>query len=278
MLQAKEIFMKFTVLMSLYYKENAEYFEECLNSIKNQTVQADEIAIVIDGPIGDNLHRVINNWRACLPIRTLQLDKNVGLGQALNKGLAICSYELVFRMDTDDICYPDRFSLQLKAFEENEQLKLLGGHIEEYNERFDLLLGKRIVPIGNEAIRRRAILKSPFNHMTVAFRKAAVQSVGGYQHHALMEDYNLWLRMIANNYFVDNLDAVLVKARTGESMLRRRNGLNYIASEYKLFKLKRELKLQSFIGSVIVFFMRSIPRLMPAAILKFIYKTQRELK
>ncbi|MCL7671375.1 glycosyltransferase, partial [Enterobacter cloacae complex sp. OE43NF] len=79
--------MKFTVLMSLYYKENAEYFEECLNSIKNQTVQADEIAIVIDGPIGDNLHRVINNWRACLPIRTLQLDKNVGLGQALNKGL-----------------------------------------------------------------------------------------------------------------------------------------------------------------------------------------------
>ncbi|MFH2244667.1 glycosyltransferase [Enterobacter sichuanensis] len=270
--------MKFTVLMSLYYKENAEYFEQCLKSIKNQTVQANEIAIVIDGPIGERLHRVINNWRTCLPIKTLQLDKNVGLGQALNKGLAICTYDLVFRMDTDDICYPNRFSLQLKEFEENEKLMLLGGHIEEYNERFDMLLGKRMVPIGNEEIRRRATLKNPFNHMTVAFRKAAVQSVGGYQHHPLMEDYNLWLRMIASNYFVDNLDAVLVKARTGESMLRRRNGLNYITSEYKLFKLKRKLKLQSFIGSVAVFLIRSVPRLMSAAILKFIYKTQRELK
>ena len=270
--------MKFTVLMSLYYKENPEYFDQCLNSIKNQTVQADEIAIVIDGPIGDNLHKVIDFWRTCLPIKTLQLDRNVGLGQALNKGLAICANDLVFRMDTDDICYPKRFSLQLKAFEENENLMLLGGHIEEYNERFDILLGKRMVPIGNDAIRKRAVLKSPFNHMTVAFRKAAVQSVGGYQHHALMEDYNLWLRMIASKYFVDNLDVVLVKARTGESMLRRRNGLNYIASEYKLFKLKRELKLQSLIGSVAILFLRSIPRLMPASILKFIYKTQRDFK
>lgn len=270
--------MKFTVLLSLYYKENAEYFEQCLVSIKDQSIQASEVVIVIDGPVGDSLHKVIDNWRNCLPIKTLQLEKNVGLGQALNKGLSVCTYDLVFRMDTDDICYSNRFALQLQAFEEDEKLMLLGGHIEEYNESFDLLLGKRMVPIGNEEIRKRAIMKSPFNHMTVAFRKSAVVSVGGYQHHALMEDYNLWLRMIASNYLVNNLDAVLVKARAGESMLRRRSGINYIGSEYKLFKLKRELKLQPLIGNVAVFCIRAIPRLLPAPILRFIYKTQRELK
>lgn len=268
--------MKFTVLLSLYFKEKPEYFEACLESINNQTLRATEVVIVIDGHIDNELNDIIGKWNGTLPIKVLRLAENVGLGNALNKGLEICSNDIVIRMDTDDICCLNRFELQLAELYNDDSLVLLGGHIEEYSEKFDTYLGKRIVPIGDELIKRKAVIKNPFNHMTVAFRKSAVQAVGGYKHHSMMEDYNLWLRIIAANYKVGNLDAVLVKARTGNAMLLRRRGVDYIASEYALFKLKKELKLQSLPLNLIILLARSLPRLMSTSLLRFFYKTQRQ--
>lgn len=268
--------MNFSVLLSLYHREKASHLNECLQSIDSQSLKSNEIIIVLDGPVGKELCDVIDKWRATLPIRLLKLAENRGLGVALNKGLEFCSNEVILRMDTDDICTSERFRQQIDKLENDKELVLLGGHIDEFDEELTEPLGKRAVPIDYAAIKKQMAIKNPFNHMTVAFRRSAILAVGGYQHHAFMEDYNLWLRLISAGYKVENLDAVLVKARAGSSMLLRRKGIDYIKSEISLYKLKRKLQVQSLPIGLCVLILRTIPRILPALLLQFCYITQRK--
>ena len=102
--------------MSIYHKEDVAYFHEAMESIwSNQTTKPSEIVLVKDGPLTPGLDKAIQLWESKLAsiLKIVQLDKNVGLGAALNEGLLHCSYELVARMDTDDISYPSRFEKQL---------------------------------------------------------------------------------------------------------------------------------------------------------------------
>ncbi|WP_241297920.1 glycosyltransferase, partial [Enterobacter asburiae] len=124
--------MHFSVLMSLYDKEKPSYLEECFDSLANQTVKADEIVLVYDGPINEALCTVVDRWSMSLPIKIVALKKNVGLGQALNEGMKHCTYDYVMRMDTDDICQPTRFELQSVFMELNPDIDISGSCIREF--------------------------------------------------------------------------------------------------------------------------------------------------
>ena len=263
--------MNFSVLLSLYIKEKPNFLYECLESLENQTVQATEIIIVYDGPITPELGSIVNKYAEKLPIKIVQLPKNVGMGNAFNEGLKNCSYEWVFRMDTDDICIPERFEKQINFIKQNPDIVLLGSHIAEFNDNIKDLVSYRKVPIGTEAIKRYSLYRSPFNHMTVAYKKKVAIEAGGYKAY-LLEDYNLWLRIIAKGYKVENINDILVYARIGNNMIARRRGVNYIKGEWDLFKLKRELKLQNIFSGFFTFLLRVIPRILPTKILKTIYK------
>jgi len=88
-----------------------------------------------------------------------------------------------------------------------------------------------------------------------------------------MEDYNLWLRVIAAGYKVGNHPDVLLYARVGNGMHARRKGLEYIKSEKQLLDLKTRLKIQSPIHANILFIIRSVFRLMPSSLLGEFYNT-----
>ncbi|SQE30632.1 Uncharacterised protein [Mannheimia haemolytica] len=179
-------------------------------------------------------------------------------------------------MDTDDICLPSRFEKQIDFISKNPDVVLLGGQVEEFDETMSNSLGIKQVPINDDEIRISALLRNPFNHMTVAYKKSVIEHVGGYQHHLYMEDYNLWLRVITQKYEVYNLPDVLVNVRSGSAMYARRKGWNYIKSEYQLAKLKKELGLQSIISSSMFFILRALPRLLPRSLLGRLYKKLRK--
>ena len=263
--------MNFSVLLSLYIKEKPEFLRECLESLKNQTFPATEIVIVFDGSITPELEEVVTQYTTILPIKVVRLSKNVGLGKALNEGLKYCSYNWVFRMDTDDICLPERFAKQVDFISQYPDVVLFSGHIAEFTEDKTIVISYRKVPIGNEKIKKYVLSRSPFNHMAVAFHKDIIEEVGGYQHHLFLEDYNLWLRVIAKGYKVGNIDESLVLVRAGDSMVSRRRGKQYIKGEWDLFKLKRKLKLQNAFFGFFTFLLRVIPRMLPTKILKKIY-------
>lgn len=269
--------MKFSVLMSLYFKENPLFLEQCFLSLLNQTYPADEIVLVLDGAITPELANIIEQFNDKLPLKIVPLPQNVGLGKALNEGIKQCTNEWLFRMDTDDICYPERFAKQVEFIEKNPDVVLFGTQIAEFDQDPAQILSIRQVPVSFDEIIAFNKLRSPFNHMTVAYRKSILEQVGGYQHHLFLEDYNLWNRIIATGCKVGNLPDVLLYARTnGNAMLGRRRGLTYAKSEWKLFKLKYRLKIQGLFSGFMTFIMRTLPRLLPVFILKMIYKSVRK--
>ncbi len=266
---------KFTVLMSLYSKEIPSYLDDCLNSLAQQTLRPNEIVIVLDGYIPDDLMRIVHKWEPCLPIKTISLDTNIGLGNALNIGLQHATYELIARMDTDDICIPERFEKQVKYFDEHKDTIILGGAIAEYEHDFSVMLGRRFSCNSASDIINYSLSRNPFNHMTVMFVKSFIIDVGGYKHHLYMEDYNLWLRCIANGALCHNLDTILVHARTGKNMIKRRKGLDYIKSEVELLKLKNIVFPNNKLKIISISLLRILTRLLPANLLSIVYKRLR---
>jgi hypothetical protein len=269
--------MKFSVLMSLYCGEHPENLRECLHSLSVQTQAADEIILVFDGAISLELEQVIAEYVPKLPIHIFRLPENVGLGKALNFGLNHCSHDWIFRMDTDDIAVPTRFALQCAFIQTHPNIQLFGGQITEFVTQPEQCHAIRSVPTSLLDIISFAKKRNPFNHMTIAYQKKAVQNVGGYQHHLYMEDYNLWLRMLAAGVQAANLPDILVSVRTGDAMLSRRHGWTYVQSEWQLFRLKRQLDFQAALPAFAYFLLRSLPRILPETLLRLIYRVTRNI-
>lgn len=222
--------VKFSVLLSIYYKEKPEYFRECMESIYSQTVLPDEIVLVEDGRLTDELYEAIRDYE-CRPSEinfvTVKLKKNSGLGLALAEGIKHCSNELVARMDTDDICVPDRFERQLNAFNQNKNLDVVGGYIAEFDVDKEHITAERKVPLNHKEIVSYQRKRDGLNHVSVMFKRRSVLESGNYKSCLLMEDSLLWANMIKNHCHMANLDKVLVYVRTGEDMLKRRGGFDY---------------------------------------------------
>ena len=265
--------MEFSVLMSVYYKENPEYLKRALDSILNQTITADEIVLIKDGPLTKELDDAIANYeeKYIAILRVLSLENNVGLGEALNYGVRHCKYDLIGRMDTDDISLPTRFELQMKEFIENKELALCGGQIAEFENDPQIISGYRKVPLTQAAILKFAKKRNPFNHVTVMFRKQAILESGNYQDMPYFEDYWLWVRILQKGYVVKNIEQVLVNVRAGAEMLARRGGLSYARASY--------IFLQATYKSGLIFYSEYLERLvirisvvmMPTCIRKFLY-------
>ncbi len=237
-MEEKDTRQKFSVLMSVYYKETPSYFDTCLQSMYLQTVKADEWVIVKDGAIPQALQDVIDKYKQFddVSIREVQLEENKGLGIALSVGVPACSYELIARMDTDDIAVPDRFEKQLAEFEKNPDLDLCGGQIIEFETDPDMPIAERRVPLTQDEIISYQKKRSAFNHVTVMFKKSKVLQAGNYKDCPLMEDDMLWVDMILAGAQCMNIDEYLCKVRTNKDMIARRGGLRY----YKKYKNARK--------------------------------------
>lgn len=265
--------MKFSVLMSLYIKENPQFLRECFESLLAQTVQADEIVLVFDGKLTDELEHVVQTFTDKLPLVIVRLPQNQGLGKALNIGLTHCQNEWVCRMDTDDICVPTRFEKQVAFIKDNPETVIFGGQIAEFGRNKEDIVSYRKVPTSNDEIIKFTRKRCPFNHMTVAYQKSAVLDAGGYQD--LQEDYYLWIKLIASGKKAANLPDILVYARVGNGMVARRSGLNQAKAEWRLFKLKRHTGLQGLLDGLAIFLMRAISRLLPVSLLSRLYQLTR---
>ena len=170
-------FIKFSVLMSVYKKENPTYLSDSLESILiNQTCKPDELILVKDGPLTNELEQVIKRYQSLFTnFKVVPLEKNMGLGLALKEGLEHCSYEWVARMDTDDIAKPNRFEEQLNYFQEHPEIDILGSAVTEINSGIDEVISEKKMPLSHEAILTYMKRRNPFCHMTVIFKKSAVQ-------------------------------------------------------------------------------------------------------
>lgn len=267
----------FSVLLSVYVKEKPQYLSLALKSIWNdQTLKPSEIILVKDGPLTAELDLVIQDAKNSMPLKTVSLPQNLGLGIALQKGIYECSNDLIARMDTDDIAIPSRFEQQVDFMENNKDISLLSSNISEFATDPNVSTGIRSVPMTHDAILQFAKRRNPMNHMAVMYRRSAVLASGNYQTFHGYEDYYLWVRMLLKGYKAANLDLVLIKARGGRDLLSRRQGVKFFKEELRLQNEFHKLGLTNRTEYYTNVFLRATPRLFPIFIFKIIYKLLRK--
>lgn len=230
----------FSVLLPVYAGDRADWLRRAYASITSeQDLPPDEVVLVRDGPVPEELEAVITRLReqSEVPVQYVPLPQNLRLAGALSVGLDQCSHEIVARADADDICFPQRFARQIPAMTD---LDLLGSAMVEFGAEpqsgaaeLQDLASTRSRPETAEEIRTYAAFHNPFNHPSIVFRKSAVRAVGGYQDMPLMEDYWLFVRMIADGARVGNVAEPLVAYRVGEALFERRGGLRALRSDLR---------------------------------------------
>jgi glycosyltransferase involved in cell wall biosynthesis len=266
--------MKFSVLISVYFKEKKDNFISAIDSVINQSLVPNEIVIVKDGPLTYELNSAIDDYLDKYPglFSIIELHENKGLGEALGIGLEKCTFPWIARMDTDDICVYDRFEKQIAYIESNPDIDILSGYISEFESDSGVVLNVKKIPLSHNKAVHYFRSRSPINHVTAMLRKDKVLEAGNYKAFYLLEDYYLWARMIKHNARIAGIPDILVKVRVDQKTMFRRNHWKYFINEYRLHKYFYQNKLISYAEFIKNILIRLIVRNCPVFISKFIYK------
>lgn len=245
--------MDYSVLMSVYKSEKAEYLRIAMNSMWNQTVLTNDFVLICDGVLNDELDAVIEEMQSEHPeLHVIRFEKNGGLGNALQVGVKECKNEFIARMDSDDISRPERCEKELAVFAAHPELSIVGSVIEEFTEIEpgtsvpSAINAKRVVPEKSEDIVTFAKQRNPFNHPSVMYKKADVLAAGNYQNVRYMQDYYLWTNMLIAGFKGYNIQEPLVWMRADSNLFKRRSGKLYRDIQLNLFKYMKD---QGFIST-----------------------------
>lgn len=265
---------KFSVLMPIYCKEKAEYFEIALNSIINQTLKPDEIVIVKDGPLTEELEKVIDEFLTAFPdlFNITVLPENVGQGRARNAGLNACKYDIIALLDSDDIATLERFETQINYLKKHPEIDVIGSFITEFENNPTKIESIKTVPINHEDIYQFGKWRNPMNNMTVMYKKEKVLNVGGYNTFDFGEDYLLFAKMLLNGSKFYNLAECLVNVRAGSRMLAKRVGWHRIKQEFMLFYEFRKMGYINNFEFIRNVSLKFLLRVIPDWLRRFIYK------
>ena len=265
----------YSVLMSVYAKEKPEYLIISIDSMLNQTVKPSEIVLVKDGPLTEELDSVIEKYNTNNPgIFTIIVSpQNIGLGAALHLGTDHCHNELVARMDSDDISLPTRCEKQLEVFRQNPELDIVGTMSSDFIDNETNIISTRIVPTEQQDIYEFAKRRSPFNHISVMFKKSSVQKCGGYSDLRRNQDADLFGKMMFSGCKACNINEVLVLARMTETRKVRRKQWANVKGNIDIVRNFWKMGYASFIDYLIVSIAQIILFVCPVRLQQLIYKT-----
>lgn len=214
--------MGFSCLIACYFRDSPLQLRTALQSLIDQTTNATEIVLVEDGQLSIPLYSVLDEFQEILPIKRVRIEENLGLGNALNHGLTECKYEIVMRMDTDDICHPKRFERQFKFLKENPSISIVGTWAKDIKDD-GAIIGERTYPCSHEEL-YRIIWSCPFAHPTVAFRKSEILRVGSYRTDIKRrQDYDLWMRAAEYGLKFANIPEYLLYYRFTDDYYKKNN-------------------------------------------------------
>lgn len=264
--------MKFSVLLSLYCGENPVYLSQSLDSVFNQTLRADEVVLVEDGPLTPELETIVKKYRGLYSeLKIVKLKKNSGLGVALNEGLKHCSNDWVARMDTDDICKPNRFERQINFIQLHPDYDLVGSWVDEFEKDNSNIISVRKVPETSEEIYCYCKGRCPVNHPTVLYKKETVLRAGGYLTEYFPEDYFLWIMMLMNDARFYNIQESLLYFRYSSETIKKRGGWKYALGE---IHIQKKIYKTGFISYPLYLknsAIRFVTRIMPLSLRKWVY-------
>lgn len=270
----KNDYENYSVLMSVYKKEKAEYLKTSIKSMMNQSVPTNDFVLICDGPLTQELNEVINDAQRQYgeKIRVVRFEKNGGLGHALQVGVKECKNAIIARMDSDDISNPYRCEKELEVLMNHPEISIVGSVIEEFSTTPDIVDAKRAVPETNDEIISFSKTRNPFNHPSVMYRKEAVLKAGNYSNVRYMQDYYLWIDMLIAGMKGYNIQESLVWMRADSNLFKRRSGKIYVQIQIELFKKMYDAGYITKVEYLKSVFIRVCSALAPNKIRQFMFK------
>lgn len=186
-----------SIIMPVYNGE--EYLELSVNSVINQTFRDFEFIVINDASF-DDTGRILDKYqRIESRIRVITNPQRLGVVKSLNIGLKHAVGNLIARIDADDRWYSNKLGLQIKTFEQDSDLMLLGTQkrlIDEHGN--EIVQRKRFHYYNYLEVKKNIHKANIFTHSSVVFRKKILDEVGFYdERYKNSEDYELWLRICA---------------------------------------------------------------------------------
>lgn len=265
---------KYSVLMSVYYKEKPEWLKKSIESIFAQTVKPAEFILIEDGKLTDELNAVVLYFEKKYPdiFQVIALEKNGGLGPALRIGVEKCSYEYIARMDSDDYCEPTRIEKEFHIFSQNPELGMVGTNVIEFIGSPENCISKVILPETHDEIFTFSKKRNPFRHPSILYKKSAVLAAGNYREFYLFEDYDMWVRMIRSGCKCYNIQEFLTYMRISEDFYKRRGGVKYLKSIYRFKKEQYTVGYVTYWEFLKSFVPHAVVCLLPNSVRDYIYR------
>ena len=264
------------VLMSVYKNESPKYLELALHSVwDNQTLLPEQIILVQDGDVPKELSDVIDQWKTKLG-EVLVYSKNeynLGLTKSLIKGIQFVKTKYIARMDSDDICLPERFEKQFNFLEQNHDIAVLGSNAQEIDED-GTYTQVRKYPSDPKQVPNYICRATPLQHSAVMMRTSLfTEGLLSYNpKYRMTQDLALWFDVLAAGYKISNLDEVLFLFRITKNTFKRRN-VSKAFFEFEIY-MKGIFKIKTLTWRYIFPISRLIMRLMPKWLIRFIYESR----
>lgn len=264
-----------SVLMSVYHQDKPTQLERALQSVwDDQTLKPNQIVLVKDGPLGEGLDRVVDDWQKRLPevMTVLTNEENLGLTKSLNKGIKAATGDYIARMDADDISLPRRFELQLAFMDSHPEISVLGGGMQEFDNR-NKLGAIRIYPEYQDSIKNYIVKANPIAHPTAFIRRSVLMEGCSYdEKYRKNQDLKLWFDLLSQNHILHNLpDIVLNFRRTSDTYSKRSSQIS-LKSELEIYQKGITELYGKFSFKRFFPILRYIVKSMPPGLIKFVYK------
>jgi len=219
-----------SVVMAVY--NGQEYLNIAIDSILMQSFKDFELVIVNDGS-SDSTESIINTYSD--PRIVYVSQKNAGLANALNTGIAKAKGKYIARMDADDVAYFDRLKLQSEYLDKHKKVGLVGTSYDVIEENNVIIDGSYHLDQPND-LKLEFLVRNPFGHGTIMARAEAFEKVGGYDPEQIVEDYELWWR-ISKHFQVANIANKLYAWRVVS------NGISHSGSEKRQIPISNLMSL-----------------------------------
>ncbi|GEO10995.1 glycosyltransferase family 2 protein [Segetibacter aerophilus] len=221
----------------------AKYVGEAINSLLEQTFQDFELLIINDGSY-DSSEEVVLSFIDSR-ITYVKNENNQGLVDTLNRGIELARGKYIVRMDADDICVPLRLEKQFTWLEKNLSTSVVSCHISFIDESGKVTgdWEEDVNTVSCREIKQKMAWANCIAHPTVMFRADLIKSYRYNQNQKNTEDYDLWLRLIADGAVIEKIPEKLLLYRVHEAsitgtVLRKSNPF------FKQFQCKKRFLLQ----------------------------------
>ena len=229
---------KVAVTLPVYKNDKVPYIHLSFDSILNQTYKNIHLYVGVDGPVGEDLEKCLKEYEQNDKVTVCWFPENRGLAIVLNDLLDVCfkaDYNIIARMDADDISMLERIEKQVAYLESHQDIDVVGGAIEEIDENSESREKTITYPETHDGCYKFFDRRNPHAHPAVTFRKRFFEKAEcKYRpEYRQNQDTMLWVDGMKAGTRHANLKDVVLQFRFTDSLFKkRRNGWAFAKKQF----------------------------------------------